>query len=955
MAEQQIAELILRVKNLGDKEFKSFQDGLANTEARATKTKDTFAELKGEVTKLAATYFGAKAAFDLIADSLKAQAEQEDAINKLNLALANQGNFTKATSEALQDYAGQLQKTTAFSDDTVESAMAILASFGQNEEQIRRTTAVAADFAAATGTDLRTAVDLLGKAFAGHTETLARYGITIDETLSKSQRFDAVIEQLSQRFGGSAAAQAATYTGQLAMLKNSFGEAQEGLGKLLGEMTGGERPFQMLIDLTNSLAKFLSQDLVQALGEARGGFADMFGGIMDGYARLVGFIASNQNRGGLAGLSGQTLRSTLAIFGLGGGADPAAAAAEAARLAAAYHKVADELRAEGAAHAEAAGRILEVHNATRRATVAVEQNKEAIKKHEEQQREWARMIADIYVEALKEADEQEKQLAKDREEASKQAQESYEQLIKNGEEFMASLDRQLRKEQEIQRARLDALHELSGALANLGGVLGGVMGGFLAMGAAGVGVFVALQRHAEEANAEMTESQRRTVTLLNAVNAINTAAQILQGPGGARGAFGGAMAGAQAGAAFGPWGAVIGAGVGGILGLFGHGDDQRRKQEAQQAKRDAEQQMQELQRRHAEGVNTAVSGLEQRARGFAAMMQRAGEATVASQEAFNRLGRFAVATFAEIIRDGGDVISALQQIGPSLDILAEMMARFGFTAGDTFAHLMRLRDVVEANRDVADSISGLNQLMRGLAEAGIQTAELFNDFGADAAALFAELIGRGVDANTAMALMQPTLQALWEHQQRFHDITDAATLALLEQAEQQGVVGENMKDVNERILDVLVAIADVLGARIPEALRTAGAAAEEHLGRIRDRAREAADQVDRVGPPRGGPRGAEREVPGRAYGWISPGNVLPFIPRAAAGALTSGPQLFMAGEGGEPELIAPVRAVLREVGREAARAAAAAGGSGMPVVQVFIGGEQLVPVITRLQKGGYLK
>jgi hypothetical protein len=57
---------------------------------------------------------------------------------------------------------------------------------------------------------------------------------------------------------------------------------------------------------------------------------------------------------------------------------------------------------------------------------------------------------------------------------------------------------------------------------------------------------------------------------------------------------------------------------------------------------------------------------------------------------------------------------------------------------------------------------------------------------------------------------------------------------LLDQAVQQGLVGENMKNVHERILNVLLAIGDALGAKIPDALRGLPAVAEEAAAGMND-------------------------------------------------------------------------------------------------------------------------
>jgi hypothetical protein len=259
MADQAL-EILLRARNETAAGFKQVTDSIEKT--------------KTQVLSLAVAYEVATKVFDVVTDALKAQAEQEAAINKLNLALANQGHLVGGTSERLQEYAAALQQTTTFSDEVVVAGMATLASFGMNEEQIKKTTAAAADFAAATGRDLQSAIDLLGKAYAGNTTALSRYGIIVDQSLDKHQKFDAVIAQLEKRFGGSAAAATNTYTGSLQQMHNAMNEAEEGLGKLIGQVVGAEKPFSGLVEVGFALAKLFGVDMVIALGEARAIFAE---------------------------------------------------------------------------------------------------------------------------------------------------------------------------------------------------------------------------------------------------------------------------------------------------------------------------------------------------------------------------------------------------------------------------------------------------------------------------------------------------------------------------------------------------------------------------------------------------------------------------------------------------------------------------------------------------------
>lgn len=297
----------------------------------------------GKIGSAVAGVVTAGAALKLVTDSLKAQAEQEAAINKLNLALANQGHLLGDTSKNLVDYAGALQNVSTYADEVILSGEAMLASFGMTEEQIKSTTQVALDFAAATGTDLTAAVNLLGKAYAGNTAALGRYGIVVDENLKGTAKFDAVIKQLSDRFGGSALAATKTYTGQVAMLQNQYGEVEESLGKFLGTLLGGDKPFSTAIEWAKALAKFLGQDMVIAVSEIRARILEFFASIASGGKYIKPLVD---------GLKGIGMQSDL-LDDLVAGGDS---------LATALQKDADAERAAGEAAALANGKLLDFKN-----------------------------------------------------------------------------------------------------------------------------------------------------------------------------------------------------------------------------------------------------------------------------------------------------------------------------------------------------------------------------------------------------------------------------------------------------------------------------------------------------------------------------------------------------------------------------------------------------------------
>lgn len=213
-----------------------------------------------------------------------------------------------------------------------------------------------------------------------------------------------------------------------------------------------------------------------------------------------------------------------------------------------------------------------------------------------------------------------------------------------------------------------------------------------------------------------------------------------------------------------------------------------------------------------------------------------------TQGEFERIGVFVAAAFGGLVKETGDALGAISQLGPAFAVLQQGVAEFGLTSTGTIDALLEMFALVNdaVTGPILQSIQATGQIFSGLQQAGVLTSDLFQTVATDIGASFRELEAKGGDVAKAMALSQPILQKLWEGQQTYGAITDDTTRALLEQAEQQGLVGAHMKDVNQKILDVLIAIADVFGATIPDALRGLPAAAqtaadgiEDALGRIK--------------------------------------------------------------------------------------------------------------------------
>ncbi len=169
-----------------------------------------------------------------VQESAKAFADADASQIKLAAALRAQGSLTPTVVGSLNAMASALQNTTVHSDDTINSMQALLAEIGGvMPYAMKGALQASADLAAGLGIDLDTATRLVAKAAAGHTETLGKYGVIVDQAALKTKGFDAVLGAINQKFGGQAAAEVETYSGKVKQLENSWNNFQEAVGKFV--------------------------------------------------------------------------------------------------------------------------------------------------------------------------------------------------------------------------------------------------------------------------------------------------------------------------------------------------------------------------------------------------------------------------------------------------------------------------------------------------------------------------------------------------------------------------------------------------------------------------------------------------------------------------------------------------------------------------------------------------
>lgn len=174
--------------------------------------------------------------------------------------------------ESLNSYVTATQMATGVSDTLVRQGLGNLIRATRDQTDAQKLMNISMDIAAATQKDLESVTLAMSKAATGQLGALKKLGIPLDENIIKTKDFEAATQQLADTFGGAAAAQANTFQGRIARLKERLGEMWETIG------------YKVLPILTDLVDKII--ELVDAFGEGGvGGAIKMFRKQMQGLAR----------------------------------------------------------------------------------------------------------------------------------------------------------------------------------------------------------------------------------------------------------------------------------------------------------------------------------------------------------------------------------------------------------------------------------------------------------------------------------------------------------------------------------------------------------------------------------------------------------------------------------------------------------------------------------------------
>jgi hypothetical protein len=181
------------------------------------------------VAAAAAVAYGTK----LAVDGVKAAIEDEQAQLRLANALRQATGATDAQIKATEDMILKTSLATGVADDKLRPALQRLAVSTKSTEEAQKLLTLALDISAASGKDLETVSNALGRAQDGNVTSLGRLGLGLSKAELSTLTFTEVQQKLADLYGGAAATNAETFQGKIDRLKVGFDEAKESLGTAL--------------------------------------------------------------------------------------------------------------------------------------------------------------------------------------------------------------------------------------------------------------------------------------------------------------------------------------------------------------------------------------------------------------------------------------------------------------------------------------------------------------------------------------------------------------------------------------------------------------------------------------------------------------------------------------------------------------------------------------------------
>lgn len=209
---------------------KESSKALKNTEKQSSNFFNTF---KLGALRLAGPIAAAVGGFAAIKKGITDAVEEAKLTRQIEASLLAVGNSSKKSVQDILDFSDAIENATAISGDLIKSGFITAQSFGITTEKAKELTAAAIDLSFATGTNVDSAVTILGNTLDGTIGKLANYGEEFRNLTEDQLKAGAAIDIVSRKFGGVATSNLDTFDGRLTLLTKSFGDFFKEIAKII--------------------------------------------------------------------------------------------------------------------------------------------------------------------------------------------------------------------------------------------------------------------------------------------------------------------------------------------------------------------------------------------------------------------------------------------------------------------------------------------------------------------------------------------------------------------------------------------------------------------------------------------------------------------------------------------------------------------------------------------------
>ena len=261
----------LRASIIGEfKGQKAFKDA-----GKATTSLDKSVKQLG---KTLAGVFGAQQLLKFAKNAASAFIEDQREATRLAIAVKNLGLAFEAP--AIEDYIQKLSRLSGVTDSQLRPSMQALLQITGSVTESQKILNQALDVAAATGIDVATVAQDIGRAYTGNTRGLRKYNLGLTQAELTTSSYVDVQARLNTLFSGANSAQLQTYAGQMSLLTVAAGEASETIGKGLIDAMITLTESKDVTDFVNKIDS-VAQSIANVIGSV-GRFSTVIKGLFTG-------------------------------------------------------------------------------------------------------------------------------------------------------------------------------------------------------------------------------------------------------------------------------------------------------------------------------------------------------------------------------------------------------------------------------------------------------------------------------------------------------------------------------------------------------------------------------------------------------------------------------------------------------------------------------------------------